>query len=83
VSEGETGYLSEVGDTAKMAEDALRLIEDEDLRRAFGLKGRELAIQRYGSDKIIPQYINFYEKVLQKTTTLRKQAATAAGLQEG
>jgi N-acetyl-alpha-D-glucosaminyl L-malate synthase BshA len=64
VSEGETGYLSDIGDVEKMSEDTLRLLNDEDLRRAFGEKGRELAIQRYGSDKIIPQYISFYEKVL-------------------
>ena len=81
VSEGETGYLSDVGDTNKMAEDALRLVNDDDLRRAFGEKGRELAIQRYGSDKIIPQYIDFYEKTLQKTAPLRNQtAANAAGV---
>src|SRR5574338_1483726 len=36
VSEGETGYLSDVGDTDKMAEDARRLLEDDDLLHAFG-----------------------------------------------
>lgn len=67
VSEGETGYLSDVGDVAKMSEDTLRLIGDADLRRAFGEKARELSILRYGSDKIIPQYIEFYEGVLNKS----------------
>ncbi|HEX6125321.1 MAG TPA: N-acetyl-alpha-D-glucosaminyl L-malate synthase BshA [Pyrinomonadaceae bacterium] len=76
VAEGETGYLSDVGDVEKMSEDTLRLIQDEDIRRAFGEKGRELAIQRYGSDKIIPQYISFYEKVLERTAPL-----SAAGVQ--
>ena len=66
VSDGETGYLSEVGDVEKMSEDTLRLLKDEDLRRAFGEKGRELAIQRYASDKIIPQYISFYEQIVEK-----------------
>ena len=66
VSEGETGYLSDVGDVQKMSDDTLRLLGDEDLRRAFGEKGRELAVQRYGSDKIIPQYIAFYEQVIHK-----------------
>jgi len=66
VSEGETGYLSDVGDVQKMSEDTLRLLGDEDLRRAFGEKGREMAVQRYGSDKIIPQYIAFYEQVIHK-----------------
>jgi len=66
VSEGETGYLSDVGDVEKMSEDALRLAKDEDLRRVFGAKGRELAMQRYGSDKIIPHYISFYERIVEK-----------------
>jgi N-acetyl-alpha-D-glucosaminyl L-malate synthase BshA len=70
VSEGETGYLSDVGDVQKMSEDTLRLLGDEDLRRAFGEKGRELAIQRYSSDKIIPQYIAFYEKVVNRAKQL-------------
>ena len=64
VSEGETGYLSDVGDVQKMSDDTLRLLGDEELRRSFGEKGRELAVQRYGSDKIIPQYIAFYEQVV-------------------
>ena len=72
VAEGETGYLSDVGDVQKMSEDTIRLLGDEDLRRAFGAKGRDLAVQRYGSDKIIPQYISFYEQVIHKA-----QAAAA------
>ena len=72
VSEGETGYLSDVGDVEKMSDDTLRLIGDEDLRRAFGEKGRELALQRYSSEKIIPQYIRFYEQIVEKA-----QAAAA------
>lgn len=66
VTDGETGYLSDVGDVEKMSSDALTLLRDEDLRRNFGEKGRELAIQRYSTDKIIPQYIAFYEKIVQK-----------------
>ena len=67
VNEGETGYLSDIGDVEKMSEDTRRLLRDEDLRRAFGEKGRELALLRYGSDKIIPQYISFYEQVVEKS----------------
>jgi len=70
VSEGETGYLSDVGDVEKMSEDTLRLLGDEDMRRAFGEKGRELGLQRYGSDKIIPQYISFYEQVLARSAVV-------------
>lgn len=64
VSEGETGFLSDVGDTDKMSEDAFRLLSDANLSKKFGERGRESAIARYNAEKIIPQYIAFYEKVL-------------------
>lgn len=78
VSEGETGYLSDIGDVEKMSEDTVRLLKDENLRRAFGEKGRELAIQRYSSDKIIPQYISFYEQVLNNAQPLIKGSQQSA-----
>lgn len=72
INEGESGFLSDVGDVAKMSADTLRLLRDEELRRAFGARGRELAVQRYSTDQIIPQYIAFYEKVV-----LKAKSATA------
>ncbi|MBK7391750.1 MAG: N-acetyl-alpha-D-glucosaminyl L-malate synthase BshA [Chloracidobacterium sp.] len=66
VNDGESGFLSDVGDVDKMSVDTLKLLGDEDLRRAFGEKGRELAVSRYSTEKIIPQYIAFYEKIVKK-----------------
>jgi L-malate glycosyltransferase len=68
INEGESGFMSDVGDTEKMSADVLRLLNNEDLRQKFGKRGRELAVSRYSSEKIIPQYISFYEKVLNKKT---------------
>ncbi len=68
VNDGETGFLSEVGDIDKMAEDAARLLADADLRRNMGRRARELALARYQTDIVIPQYIEFYEKVLARTS---------------
>ena len=67
VTDGETGFLSEVGEVEKMAHDAARLLADEEFRRAMGRRARESAISRYRTDLIIPQYIAFYEKVLAAT----------------
>jgi N-acetyl-alpha-D-glucosaminyl L-malate synthase BshA len=64
VTDGETGYLSEMGDVEKMGMDAARLAMDAELRRAMGKRARESAISRYSTDLVIPQYINFYERVL-------------------
>jgi N-acetyl-alpha-D-glucosaminyl L-malate synthase BshA len=69
VNDGETGFLSDVGDIDKMTSDTNRLLADEDLRRSFGERGRELAVQRYSTSKIIPQYIAFYEKIVQKANS--------------
>jgi N-acetyl-alpha-D-glucosaminyl L-malate synthase BshA len=66
VNEGESGFLSEVGDIEKMSVDTLKLLGDEELRRSFGTRGRDLAISRYSTEKIIPQYIAFYEKIIKK-----------------
>lgn len=67
VTDGETGCLSEVGDVEKMAEDAARLLSDATFRRAMGKRARESAVSRYRTDIVIPQYIEFYERVLKKT----------------
>jgi N-acetyl-alpha-D-glucosaminyl L-malate synthase BshA len=68
VTDGETGFLSEVGDVKKMADDAARLLTNEKLRREMGKRARESAIARYRTDIVIPQYIDFYERVLRKTS---------------
>jgi N-acetyl-alpha-D-glucosaminyl L-malate synthase BshA len=66
VTDGETGFLSEVGDVEKMAADAANLLANDKLRTEMGKRARESAISRYRTDVIIPQYINFYEQVLAK-----------------
>ncbi|MCA1604197.1 MAG: glycosyltransferase, partial [Acidobacteria bacterium] len=67
VTDGETGFLSEVGDVEKMAADAARLLSEAPLRREMGKRARESAVGRYRTDIVIPRYIEFYERVLKKT----------------
>jgi N-acetyl-alpha-D-glucosaminyl L-malate synthase BshA len=64
VTDGETGFLSEVGDVEKMANDAAHLLTDNDFRQEMGRRARESAISRYRTDLIIPRYVEFYEKIL-------------------
>ena len=49
-----------------MANDAGRLLTDDDFRRKMGRRARESALSRYRTDLVIPQYIAFYEKILAK-----------------
>jgi N-acetyl-alpha-D-glucosaminyl L-malate synthase BshA len=67
VTDGETGFLSEVGDVAKMADDAGRLVGNMKLRKEMGSRARASAIDRYRTDLVIPQYIEFYQEVLSRS----------------
>ena len=67
VTDGETGFLSEVGDVDKMANDAALLLTNDKLRSTMGQRARESAISRYRTDIVIPQYIDFYQEVLSKS----------------
>jgi N-acetyl-alpha-D-glucosaminyl L-malate synthase BshA len=64
VTDGETGYLSQVGDVEKMSEDAIKLLRDPELRQQLGLQARISAVSRYSTDLVIPRYIEFYEQIL-------------------
>ena len=64
VTDGETGFLSEVGNVEKMSEDAARILKNDSLRRDMGARARELAVARYSTNLVIPKYIEFYERVL-------------------
>jgi N-acetyl-alpha-D-glucosaminyl L-malate synthase BshA len=64
VDDGETGFLSAVGDVDKMAGDAVKLLTDPKLRREMGKRARTSAVSRYSTDLVIPKYIEFYERVL-------------------
>jgi glycosyltransferase involved in cell wall biosynthesis len=64
LTDGETGCLSAVGDVDKMGADAAELLADDAARRAMGARARESALARYNTDLVIPQYVEFYERIL-------------------
>jgi glycosyltransferase involved in cell wall biosynthesis len=47
VQDGENGFLVPVGDVEALASQLLKLLLDTDVRRAMGVRGRELFEQRY------------------------------------
>lgn len=67
VIDGENGYLRPVGDVDGMAEAALRLLDDEDLRRRFGEEGRRRAVEIFSQDAVVQRYRSLYEKVTGRT----------------
>jgi L-malate glycosyltransferase len=64
VEEGGCGYLFEVGDVSAMAGKALRVLSDEGERERLGRRGREIAITRFATEEIIPQYEELYRKII-------------------
>ncbi|HEY0159658.1 MAG TPA: N-acetyl-alpha-D-glucosaminyl L-malate synthase BshA [Thermoanaerobaculia bacterium] len=64
VTSGETGFLLPVGDVDGMAASALEILRDEPLRRRMGKRAREVAVERFDEQKIVPHYRELYDRVL-------------------
>lgn len=65
VTHGKTGFLSPPGDVAGMARDVLRILKEPNLQWAMGRAARERVCTHFSSQVIIPQYVQYYEEVLQ------------------
>jgi len=65
VVNGETGYLLPVGDVAGMAERGIEILRDDDLRKRMGKLSRELAVDRFDEQKIVPVYREMYDRVIE------------------
>src|SRR3984885_8107637 len=68
IEHGKSGYLAEVGDVEAMAGYVVELLEDEDHLREMGKACREAAQKRFCSSMIIPQYEDFYRRVLERSS---------------
>ncbi|MCB0640144.1 MAG: N-acetyl-alpha-D-glucosaminyl L-malate synthase BshA [Phaeodactylibacter sp.] len=66
---GETGYLSEVGDVEDMANNALKILQNDETLNRFRKNALEQA-RRFDIKNILPQYEAYYEEVL-RTTAIR------------
>ena len=65
VEDGGCGYLFEVGGVSAMAEAADRLLNNDSERERLGNRGREIAVSRFATEKIIPQYEQLYRRVME------------------
>ena len=64
VEDGSTGYLLPVGATDEMAKAGVRILCDPALAKRLSEAGRALALERFSSEAIVPQYEALYERVL-------------------
>jgi len=65
VLDGETGYLVAVGDITAIAERAVEILTDEAKQRVLGQRGREYGVERFNTERVIPQYAAVYERVIE------------------
>ncbi len=65
IEHGSTGFLADVGDVDTMARYAVEILGDESRLRAMGQACRRWASDHFSANSIIPQYDNFYRRVLE------------------
>ena len=66
ITDGEDGFLGEVGDVEGQAQHALQLLTDDDLHYRMAKAGRWNAAERFCTDKIIPKYEKFFREVIER-----------------
>ena len=65
--DGKTGFLSGVGMVDKMAEDALRILKNDEILARFRAAALAQA-ERFDIEAIVPKYEAYYQEVIRRTT---------------
>jgi glycosyltransferase involved in cell wall biosynthesis len=60
---GETGFMSAVGDIASMSRNAIRLLTDENMLQAFK-KNAAVNAEKFDIHQIVPKYERLYNRFL-------------------
>ncbi|MBZ0177902.1 MAG: N-acetyl-alpha-D-glucosaminyl L-malate synthase BshA [Melioribacteraceae bacterium] len=60
----EVGFIAEFGDVERMSKYTIELLQNEKKYNSFSKKSRERAVKYFEKDKIVPQYLAYYEKIL-------------------
>jgi N-acetyl-alpha-D-glucosaminyl L-malate synthase BshA len=68
IDHGKSGFLAEVGDVDAMAEYAVNLLKSPEQLKTMGKAARQVAQTRFCTSKIIPQYEEFYRRVLERSS---------------
>jgi glycosyltransferase involved in cell wall biosynthesis len=64
IVEGETGYVVPAGDDARMAERIVSLLEDGELARRMGARGREVVAEKFSCEAQLERTLALYERLL-------------------
>ena len=63
---GVSGYLSNIGDVKEMAENALKIISDEDNLKLFKKRALEVA-KHFSVERVVPLYENLYVQAVEES----------------
>jgi len=66
ITHGVDGFLEPVGDIAAQAGRAVELLSDQSLYRRMSAAARQTAVERFATERIIPQYERYYEELLKR-----------------
>jgi N-acetyl-alpha-D-glucosaminyl L-malate synthase BshA len=64
ITHGEDGYTEAVGDIAGQSRRVIELLQNPDLHAKMSAAARQTALNRFCTNKIIPQYENLYRSLL-------------------
>ncbi len=64
VADGQCGYLVPQDDLEAMAERAVALLQDADLRRSMGRAGRQRAVEHFNAERVVAQYEDLYRSLV-------------------
>ena len=67
IIDGETGYLCEPGDIDDMGAAGVRVLGDDKHWKELSDAGRSLAVKNFSSERIVPDYEEYYRRVLRGT----------------
>jgi glycosyltransferase involved in cell wall biosynthesis len=68
IEHGVSGFMADVGDVETMARHTIDLLSDDARLRAMGQAARAVAQTRFCSSRIIPQYEEFYRRVVERSS---------------
>ncbi|MCD6307976.1 MAG: N-acetyl-alpha-D-glucosaminyl L-malate synthase BshA [Candidatus Latescibacteria bacterium] len=63
IGDGGAGLLFEVGDIEGMIDGCVRILNDRELAKILGGRGRRRVVEQYSEDKVIGQYLDLYRRM--------------------
>jgi glycosyltransferase involved in cell wall biosynthesis len=64
IVDGKTGFLTQPGNAADMAEKIIQLLKNDDLLYKMGIAAGKYARVHFSADRMVTDYLNFYQEIL-------------------